>query len=253
MYRRRSGQLLLAGDDFQDVVGLDRLALRQEPSQCVIDEFKSFVLGRMQQLEILLDGGLFRRALKQLIIGHAEAGRRVHVIDVLIVDERTRFADQRVDHVAKVNVFLAVAELPRHPLMTFVAIPQFQMVLVNAYLDLQADVLAADGIGISLDADDAVGLHRHKDRSAGTAPLGRQRAQRRDFLTKAFLSRDVAAVDERMYEGHVVRGTGEVTASTKSQRLVQGVFQVTMRRLHVSVFMRLADVDAMALDAIVCQ
>jgi hypothetical protein len=47
MHRRRSGQLVFAGDDFQNIVGLDRLALRQEPSQCVIDEFKSFVLGRM--------------------------------------------------------------------------------------------------------------------------------------------------------------------------------------------------------------
>jgi len=93
MHRCRSGQLVLAGDNFQNVVGLDRLALRQEPPQCVVDEIKSFMLGRVQQLEILLDGGLFRRVLEQLIIGHAESRRGVHVIDVLVVDKRTRLAD----------------------------------------------------------------------------------------------------------------------------------------------------------------
>jgi len=253
MHRSRSGQLLLAGDNFQNVVGLDRLALRQEPPQCVIDEIKPLMLGRVQQLEILLDGGLFRRVLEQLIIGHAEAGRGVHVIDVLVVDKRTRLADQRVDHVAKVNVFLALAELSRHPLLAFILIPKFQMVLVNAYLDLQADILAADGIGISLHTDDAVGLHRHQDRSAGTAPLGRQRAEGREFFPKGFFSRGVATADELTHEGHVVIRTEEVTASTQAQGLVQGILQVTMRRLHVSVFMRLADVDAMALDAIVRQ
>lgn len=250
MHFGRCGQWLLAGDDFQNVIGLDRPTLRQKTAQGVIDEFQSFVLGRVQQLEVLLDGRLLRRVPEQLIVGDAEMGRGVHVIDVLVVDERAWLADQRVDHVAEVDVLLAVAELSRHPLMAFVAIPQFQMVLVNADLDLQAHILAADGIGISLHADDAVGLHRHEDRSAGAPPLRRQRAESRDFLTKVFLARGVAAVDELTYEGQVVFRTGEVAAATKSQRLVQGILQVTMRRLHVSVLMRLADVDAMALDAI---
>lgn len=123
MHVSRSGQLLLAGENFQNVVGLDRLALRQKTSQRVIDEIKPFVLGRIQQLEILLDGGLLRRVPQQLIVGHAEAGRGVHVIDVLVVDKRTRLADQRVDHVAEVDVFLAVAELSRHPFAAFILIP----------------------------------------------------------------------------------------------------------------------------------
>ena len=195
MHRHRSGQLVFAGDDFQNIVGLDRLALGQKPAQCVIDEIKSFMLGRVQQLEILLHCGSFRRVLEQLIVGHAESRRRIHVIHILVVDERAWLADQRVDHVAKVDVFLVMAELPRHALDAFVAVPQFQMVLVNAYFELQADILAADGIGISLHADDAVGLHRHQDRSAGATPLRRQRAQRRDFFTKAFFSLVVAAAD----------------------------------------------------------
>jgi hypothetical protein len=195
MHCGRSGKLLLAGNNFQNVVGLDRLALGQKPPQCVIDEIKSFMLGGIEQLEVLLDRGSFRRVLEQLVIGHAEPRRGIHVIHILVVDERAWLADQRVDHVAKVDVFLVMAELPRHSLDAFVAVPQFQMVLVNAYFELQTDILAADGIGISLHADDAVGLNRHQDRSAGATPLRRQRAQHRGFFTKAFFSLVVATAD----------------------------------------------------------
>ena len=73
---------MLADNDFQNVVGLDRLALSQEPPQCVIDEIKPFVLGGVQQLEILLDRRSFRRGLEQLIIGHAESRRGVHVVHI---------------------------------------------------------------------------------------------------------------------------------------------------------------------------
>lgn len=186
---------MLAGNDFQNVVGLDRLALSQEPPQCVIDEIKPFVLGGVQQPEILLHRGSFRRVLEQLVIGHAESRRGVHVVHVFVVDKRTRLADQRVNHVAKVDVFFAITKLSRHPFEAFVPVPKFKMVLVNAYFESQADILAADRIGISLHANDTVGLHWHKDRSAGTATLRRQRAERRDFFTKPLFSRDVATAD----------------------------------------------------------
>jgi hypothetical protein len=193
MHRRRSGQLVLRGDGFQHLVDLDGLALGQTRPQCIIDEIQAFVLSRVQQLEILLHRGSFRRILEQLIIGHAEAGRGIHVAHVLVVDKRTRLADQRVDHVAKVDVFLLLAELSRYPLDAFVPIPQFQMVLVNADFKSQADVLAVDGIDVSLHADDAVGLHRHGNRGAGTQALCGQRAERRGFFTEASFSRGVAA------------------------------------------------------------
>lgn len=229
MHRCRSGKLVLADNNLQNVISVDRLALGQKPAQCVIDEIQPFVLGGIQQLEILLHRRRLRRVLEQLIVGHAEARRGIHVIHILVVDERAWLADQRVDHVAKVDVFLATSKQSRHPLEAFAAIPQFQMVLVNADFELQADILAADGIGVSFHADDAVGLHRHQDGSAGAATLCWQRTQRRDFLTKAFCSLVIATADQPPYEGHVILRTGEVTASAKTQRLVQDVFEVTMR------------------------
>ena len=153
------------------------------------------MLRGMQELEILLDRRSFRRGLGQLVIGHPESRRRVHVVHIFVVDERSRLADQRVDHVAKVDGFLLTAELSRHPLKAFVSIPEFKVVLMNAYFDLQADVLALDRIGVSLHADDAVRLHGHNDRSAGTATLCWQRAEGRDFFTKPFCSLIVATAN----------------------------------------------------------
>ena len=94
MHVGRSGKLLLAGHEFQNVVDLDRLALGQKPAQCIIDEIQPFVLGGIQQLEILFDRRWLRRILEQLIVSHAESRRWVHVIDILVVDECTRLATQ---------------------------------------------------------------------------------------------------------------------------------------------------------------
>jgi len=60
-------------------------------------------------------------------------------------------------------------------------------------------------------------------------------------------------MNERAHEGQVVVHAQEVAVSAKSQRLVECILEVTMRRFHVSVFMRLADVDSMAAEAVVCE
>ncbi len=119
----RGGKLLFAGNDFQNVIGFDRFAGGQEPPKCLVDKFKAFVLGGIQQLEVLLDRGGFRRVLEQLIVGYSEPCRGVHVVRVFVVDKRTRLADQRVDHVAKVDRFLTVTELSRQLLDAFVPVP----------------------------------------------------------------------------------------------------------------------------------
>ena len=151
---------MLDGNDLQHVGGLDRFALGKKPPQRIIHKLQPFVLGGVQQLEILLDRGSFRRVFEQLIISHAESRRGVHVMHVLVVDKRTWLADQGVDHVAKVDGFLAVAELLRHALDAFVPIPEFQVVLMNPHLQVQADILAADRVRVPFHANDAVGFHR---------------------------------------------------------------------------------------------
>jgi hypothetical protein len=50
---------LFALDDREDFFRRDRFAFRQKPSQDIIYEFQPFVLGGMQDLQVLLDRGRF--------------------------------------------------------------------------------------------------------------------------------------------------------------------------------------------------
>ena len=50
------------------------------------------------------------------------------MIDVLIVHEGTRFANQRVGHMAKVNRFFALSEQSRQAFQALVAIPELEMI-----------------------------------------------------------------------------------------------------------------------------
>jgi hypothetical protein len=86
--------LLLGGNDLQNIGGLDRFAGGEKPPQDIVNQLQPFVLGGVQQLQILLDRGGFRRVADKLIMGHAEARRGVHVVDVFVVDKRTWLADQ---------------------------------------------------------------------------------------------------------------------------------------------------------------
>jgi hypothetical protein len=175
------------------------------------------------------------------------------VIGVPVVDEGARLAHQRVDHVAKVDVLFADARLPRQLFEPFVAVPEFKMVLVNAHFQFQADVLATDGVGVALHANHAVRRHRHGNRSAGTATLRWQRAEPVDVFGEALFSRGVTALDQLTHERQIFIDADEVSAATKSQCLVDCILEVTMRRLHVAVLVRLADVDAMATHSVVFQ
>jgi hypothetical protein len=94
------------------------------------------VFGGVKNLQVLLHGGIFGRGLPQAVISDTEPRGRIHMMNILIVTEGPRLADQPVDHVAEVDGFLAPAEQPRQPFQAPVLMPQFQMVLMNAHVEL---------------------------------------------------------------------------------------------------------------------
>jgi len=57
---------------------------------------------------------------------------------------------------AKVDPLLALSEQSRQAFQALVPIPEFEMVLMDQHVHFQADVFAADGIGVSLDTQDAI-------------------------------------------------------------------------------------------------
>ncbi len=158
---------MIGGESRQDSAGFNRLSLTEEQSQHIVHHLQAFVLRGVQQFQVLFDGGCFGRPLRQLIVRHPKSGCGVHVVDVFVVQKRARLADQRVDDVPEVDRFLVTAELARHTFLAGVAIPQLQVILMDADFHPQANVLAADGVRIVFDSHDAVGLdldsHRRHD------------------------------------------------------------------------------------------
>jgi len=90
---RRAGNLLSALDHGENFFRRDRFALRKEPSQNIIHEFQSFVLGGMQDLQVLLDRCCFTGPREQLVVGHPKPGCWIQMVDIFVVGESARFAD----------------------------------------------------------------------------------------------------------------------------------------------------------------
>jgi hypothetical protein len=240
-------------DDRQNFFRHDGFAFGQEPSQDVIHEFQSFVFGGMQDLQVLLDRGRFTGPREQLVVGHAEPGCRIQMVDVFVVGERARLADQRIDDVAKVDPLLALPEQSRQAFQALAAVPEFEMVLVDQHVHFQADVFAADRVGVSLDTQDAIRFDPDTHRRESVEPLVRQRLQGFAFFLENVGAFVVTPRNELPEKSQILLPVGEITIATQPQRLIKPRFQMSMSRLYVAVLMRLADIDAMTSDAIMIE
>jgi hypothetical protein len=120
--------------------------LREAPPQHIIHEVQAFVLGGVQNFQILFDREFLVVSGRELIIDHAKPRRGIEMIHVFVVEKSSRLSNQGIYHVPKVDVLFALTKQPRQTLQTLAAIPQLQMILVNQHVDFQADILAAHRI-----------------------------------------------------------------------------------------------------------
>lgn len=113
MNLQRTGQLLPTFHQAEYFVDCDRMAFREAPAEHIIDRVQAFVLGDMQNFQILFDRGFLVVAGHELIIGHAKVSRGVEVMDVFVIDKGPRLSHQGINHMPKVDVLLALPEQPR--------------------------------------------------------------------------------------------------------------------------------------------
>jgi hypothetical protein len=123
------------------------------------------VFGGVENLQVLLHGGILAGGLSQAVISDTEPRGGIHVMNIFIVQKRPRRTNEPIDHVAEVDGFLAAAEQPRQPFQAPVLMPQFQMILMNVHVEFQADIRTADGVRVAFDPDYTVRLHADGDRS----------------------------------------------------------------------------------------
>jgi hypothetical protein len=152
-----------------------------------------------------------------------------------------------------VDAVLAPAAQARQALDEALAVPDLDVVGVQAGLDPLADQAARHRVGVVADVDGAPRIHPHADAPAGVEPPGRQRPQHGQLLRQPCLPALIPLGEQLPQERFVGRPAGEIAAAAQHQRLVQRPLELAVALLHVAVLVRLRRVDGLALQAVVPQ
>lgn len=73
-----------------------------------------------------------------------------------IVGERIRLANERIDHMTKVNVGLVFPNQTRHRELMLTSVPYLDFIGIDADLDSASNETTRDGIPILFDGDDRI-------------------------------------------------------------------------------------------------
>jgi hypothetical protein len=230
----------------------ERLLAVDQHAQRLLDARFALVRGQMQNLQILPIGPRRQRLVEQ-VVGQAESTAGEQFLAVAIIRQRSRLADQRVDHMPVIDVPLAAAVQPRQRGHLLLGVPHFQMLQVDAHLDPLADQSAVHRIGVVLHVDDAAVRYGHHQPFAGLQPACRQRSQHRLFLGQSFGAWPIPVPANVVQERLVIDGAGKVSTTTQEQRLLHGVFEMPVRRLGIAIFVGLPRLDLLAHQAVMFQ
>lgn len=194
-----------------------------------------------------------RQRFVEQVVSHAESTAGEQFLAVAIIRQRSRLADQGVDHVPVIDVPLAAAAQPRQRGHQLLGVPHFQVFHVNPHLDPFADQPAVHRIGVVLHVDHAAAGHGHCQPLARFQPACRQGPQHRLLLDQPFRPGAIALLAHFAQERFVLGAAGKVPPAPQQQRLLHGVFEMPMRRLGVAVFVGLPRLDLLAHQGIVPQ
>ena len=205
-----------------------------------------------EQPQVLLVGPV-RHPRTQHVVGDAERGRREQILPVPVRRERTRLADQPVDHVPVRDPVLAATPQPRHPLHHLLRVPHLHVFGMQADLDPLADQPARHRVRVPTDVDRAPRVHPHLDPTRRLEPTRRQSTQLLHLL--GLLRTPIRVqLSEQIPEVLLVRlATREVPAVAEHQLLVESLLEPTVPLLDVTVLVAVPGLDRLPLQAVVPQ
>jgi hypothetical protein len=204
----------------------------------------------VKQPQVLLVRPL-RHPLPQHVVGDAERRRREQVVAVPVRRERTRLADQPVDHVPVVDPVLAPAPQPRHPLHHLLPVPHLHVLGVQAHLDPLPDQPARHRVRVPLDVDRAPRIHPHLDAARRLEPTRRQRTQRLHLPGLLLLAVGVELGEQIAEVLLVGLTTREVPAAAEHQLLIERPFEAMVTLFDVAVLVAVPGLDRLPVEAVV--
>jgi len=209
--RRR---LLVLLDGQSNRLRRDGRALGDGQTQRLLHRVLAIPGRQLQDLQVFTDALASTVVAAKPIVGDAKVAGRKHILPILVVLERTRLPDQRIDHVTVIDRVLASARQTRHPLDFASRVPDLDEFGVDHDVDPVANQPAGNRIRVPLDLDRAATADSDPPETLPVIELGRrQLAKQRLLLSELGRSRPVALVDQPLEELLVLLAAGEVAAA----------------------------------------
>jgi hypothetical protein len=175
-----------------------------------------------------------------------------HVFAILVVFERTRLPQQRIDHMAIVDRRSADARQPRHPLHQVAVVRDIDPFGMDRDIDFLTHQPTRNGVAIATNLDRAAAANTNAAKCFVASDLViRQRSQLllfdRESIGPCKISFGYHLFDKR----HVVVAAFEVTAATEQQSLIDRVLDVAIQGFDVAVLVGTPSVGVLRADAVV--
>lgn len=207
----------------------------------------------VQEREVFLGLPAFVETLAEAVVGQTEPRGREQVVAVGVAREGTWLTHQRIDHVPVMHRVLVPTHQPRQRVGEFVRVPDLDAVGVEPGFHPLANQSAVDRVGAAVNVDQAPRIDAATHLEATGQSLVGQGRECRDLLGEAVTPSIVANLHDPLQETHVLLAAGEVPTPPQQQRLIDGRFEVVVRRFGIAVLVRLPNIDPLSLHTVVSQ
>jgi len=207
----------------------------------------------VQQRQVFLGLSAFVELFPEPVISQAEPRGREQIVPVGVVRERSRLPHQRVDHMPVMHRVLVPTNQSRQRVGKFVRVPDLHAVGEESSFHALADQSAMHRVGAAVNVDQASCIDAATHLEATRQTHIGQTPQRGDLFAEAISPRFVAKLHHVLEELTVLFAAGELSTPTQEQRLIDGGFEVAVRRFDIAVLVGLSGIDSLADQAVVRQ
>ena len=208
--------------------------------------------GKFKKLHVLLVGHLLGVSRLQQVVSDPKLTGRKHLFTVSVVPERSRFTNQRINHMPIVDRLSVLPNQSRHGLHVVVLMAHDDVLRSNPHIDFRIDQPTRNRVGVSAHLDRAARANAEvAQHIVRVEPIVGQLVQRRLLFAETFAAIGVGLCDDLFDEGQVVIAAGEVATATQQQPLLDPVLDVSVRRFDIAVLVGTACVGSLRLTAVV--
>lgn len=207
----------------------------------------------MQQRQVFLGLTAFVELFPEPVVGQAEPRGREQIVAVGVVRECSRLPHQRVDHMPVMHRVLVTTDQSRKCVGEFVRVPNLHAVGMKSSFHPLTDQPTVYRVRAAVNVDQAscIDSARHLEVTRQTH-IG-QTPQRGDLFGEAISPRFVANLHHVLEKLDVLLATGELSTTPQEQRLIDGGFEVAVRRFDIAVLVGLSGIDPLTDQTIVRQ